>query len=491
MVMKKYQLALFLTAVLALAGIELVSASTYSVTVAQANQTQAAGVFYMAPNGDDTKDGTTIATAWKTGNHQLSCGAKILVQPGAFLGDQRVVLSVQNTCPGPNGELYVTVECSGAHVQDCIVDGQGGAAFDVQISNWLIKHFTATSNVHGTGNGYGACFSAPSDPAHAAAVHHVLFVDIYAHDCVWSGSSSQGDYIAWLGVVLYHSAFQNHDGGGGCPSNISIINNVNHDTLAGPHLYVNQMFSMKAGTNHTCVDGHGLIYDGLNTHGYSGLAVIKDSMFLGNGMAGVHHFNSKSVTFHEDHLTIWGNGQATLAGVVTSDYNFQLSGPAATTNSIIQATVANQSFDPRATCPNAAGGPGEPCPMRYAIGDYYETANISNTDVYAPNGQYCWSYGRYGVCPTGLQYDVMFTGTVNVDPQFVNTATLPSTAPDCSQKTSVNECMAPEIAGFRAQNTTVAGMGYRPPGACAPDADWPTWIPVSLIPDGLVSKPCS
>ena len=139
--------------------------------------------------------------------------AKILVQPGAFLGDQRVVLSVQNTCPGPNGELYVTVECSGAHVQDCIVDGQGGAAFDVQSSNWLIKHFTATSNVHGTGNGYGACFSAPSDPAHAAAVHHMLFVDIYAHDCVWSGSSSQGDYIAWLGVVLYHSAFQNHDGG--------------------------------------------------------------------------------------------------------------------------------------------------------------------------------------------------------------------------------------------------------------------------------------
>ena len=55
MVMKKYQLALFLTAVLALAGIELVSASTYSVTVAQANQTQAAGVFYMAPNGDDTR----------------------------------------------------------------------------------------------------------------------------------------------------------------------------------------------------------------------------------------------------------------------------------------------------------------------------------------------------------------------------------------------------------------------------------------------------
>ena len=169
MVMKKYQLALFLTAVLALAGIALVSASTYSVTVAQANQTQAAGVFYMAPNGDDTKDGTTIATAWKTANHQLSCGAKILVQPGAFLGDQRVVLSVQNTCPGPNCELYVMVECSGAHVQDCIVDGQGGAAFDVQSSNWLIKHFTATSNVHGTGSGYGACFSAPSAPAHAAA----------------------------------------------------------------------------------------------------------------------------------------------------------------------------------------------------------------------------------------------------------------------------------------------------------------------------------
>jgi hypothetical protein len=236
----------------------------------------------------------------------------------------------------------------------------------------------------------------------------------------------------------------------------------------------------------------GVFYmDGLNTHGYSGLAVIKDSMFLGNGMAGVHHFNSKSVTFHEDHLTIWGNGQATLAGVVMSDYNFQLSGPATTTNSIIQATVANQSFDPRATCPNAAGGPGEPCPMRYAIGDYYETANISNTDVYAPNGQYCWSYGRYGVCPTGLQYDVMFTGTVNVDPQFVNTAVVPSTAPDCSQKTSVIDCMAPVIAGFRAQNTIVAGMGYRPPGACVSDADWPTWIPVSLIPDGLVSKPCS
>jgi hypothetical protein len=68
---------------------------------------------------------------------------------------------------------------------------------------------------------------------------------------------------------------------------------------------------------------------------------------------------------------------------------------------------------------------------------------------------------------------------------------IPTIPPDCSKAATVLECLAFVIAGFKAQNPAVAGMGYQAPGACAFDPLWPTWIRPSDIPAGLVTKPCA
>jgi hypothetical protein len=45
-----------------------------SVVTATPPQPPQSGVYYIAPNGDDKKDGTTPATAWYTLNHPIARG---------------------------------------------------------------------------------------------------------------------------------------------------------------------------------------------------------------------------------------------------------------------------------------------------------------------------------------------------------------------------------------------------------------------------------
>jgi hypothetical protein len=482
--MKRYLLVLAFVV-----GIVAPALAAYSIII-----TPVAGgaVYYLSEAGNDANNGLTPATAWATPKHQTNCGDTILIQP-AHYGGTPFAGTFQSpnpkSCTGT--DLYLFVKGNGTHLQDVTIDGQvdgNQAAINLgNVSNIALMNLTATNNHSGVG--YNYCLGSGGTSGRSG--HHILFINVYAHDCTWSAASaSQNDYVAFIGVIVYHAAFQTFTGGGGCPSNLSIINSFNYDTKPGPHFFTAGMFSMKAGTNASCVDGHGLIYDGLNTNGFKGLAVIEQSMFLQNGMAGIHHFNSAGVTFHEKSSTVWGNAQATAAGVTMGDVNMQVSGVDTMTNMIIVSTIANMKLQ------NACPPPGEPCPTRYAIQDYYQTATCANCDVFAPNSQYCYNTGYYALCGTSPQSvngsnDVTFTSSVNVDPQFVNTSVVPATAPDCSKAITTTACMAPIVAGFTTTNPAVAGMGYQSAGACAPDADWPPWIDPNIVPDGIITKPCA
>ena len=48
-------------------------------------------------------------------------------------------------------------------------------------------------------------------------------------------------------------------------------------------------------------------------------------------------------------------------------------------------------------------------------------------------------------------------------------------------------CMATVIADFTPQSA--GAVGYQQPGACAPDAYFPTWLN-GIIPNGIITKPC-
>ena len=69
------------------------------------------------------------------------------------------------------------------------------------------------------------------------------------------------------------------------------------------------------------------------------------------------------------------------------------------------------------------------------------------------------------------------TNTYN-DPGLTNPSTLFNTAPDCTAFTNVVTCMLNAYQVYNKVIPTIAPrtMGYQPPGPCAPNANYPTWL---------------
>lgn len=77
-----------------------------------------------------------------------------------------------------------------------------------------------------------------------------------------------------------------------------------------------------------------------------------------------------------------------------------------------------------------------------------------------------------------------------------------STAPNCNSYTNVTDCMNTGYRVYANIRPVIAPttLGYQPPGACAPDAYYPTWLKGIVYlrwdrtklteNDGLVNKPC-
>jgi hypothetical protein len=63
-------------------------------------------------------------------------------------------------------------------------------------------------------------------------------------------------------------------------------------------------------------------------------------------------------------------------------------------------------------------------------------------------------------------------------------------APNGTGYATVTAMMATTIADFVPQASGAVGLGYQAPGACAPDAYYPTWLK-GLVPTGVAQKPCN
>ena len=507
-------------------GTNNIGSSNVSVALTFNNTQPQAGVFYIntvAAGANDANDGQTPTVTgghgpWRTVNHAIQCGQTIKVQPGTYPG--AVTDSQSQTWQTPTGctagNLYAKLTCNSTTL-NCIFDGttDGSRPFQINASNWAISGMTAINNKAPGSGSTAACFVLGSD---AATRHHLLLINSYAHDCTWSLSSTQGDYVGYIGVLLFHGAYDRTvvapAPDGTCPSNDSDINPVSFDTLAGPHRFYAGYVSLRAGPSApNCVDGHGLIFDGWSTTGYNKPWVIQQSIFAANALTGFHVFASVSTAGKLLTSTIYGNHQSTNqacgnqigelssgsagtagAGTVTIDHN------------IVQATVQNQ------TCtawPGNAGVGPIPSPAKiYAIADL-GSANtswtVTNTDYLGVGGQNVCPEGTGGgnpgnFCNAGTGF-INGTGNTNQDPGFGNAlASIPAAtaAPNCSADATVYACihrLGIDTALQPAAGTVAATqvMGYRPPGPCAPnDPNWPTsWIPQTLIPANLVTMPCA
>src|SRR5258708_14773546 len=172
-------------AILAVAG--PARASLQSTTPDSAPLSASGRVFYVSPNGRDSNDGRSFATAWGTVNYAVDArsgspvgpGDTVIVLPGTYpeevsfsrSGQPKDSTSLKSLFPGaallrPPSRAYSTLRVTGSYVAVVGFDVQGGAG-----------HAIDGGNVAG---------------GPAIRNHHVLIANNYVHD-----SGGRGVEVAW------------------------------------------------------------------------------------------------------------------------------------------------------------------------------------------------------------------------------------------------------------------------------------------------------
>jgi hypothetical protein len=476
---------------------------TSTVIVSGSTPPPTVGTYYIAEGGSDSYDGTTPSVQliggvthgpWASPNHTLNCSATggdiIKVQPGTYPSN----LFYLRFGPPGNGcqpGTFRTLKCDGSNLHACIITdaySPGYSPLVVGTPYWIVQGFEAVGDAN---NGDG-CLGSDYFPQYGSQYngHHVVFINNYVHDCQ-TGSAVQ-DYGAIIGFISYHSAY------GANQSGISSYELTPYDSNTNDtRVFVVGAFIFKAQNGPGSTDGEGFIFDDWDhTQSdkvpYTGKGVIEQSMFIGNGSDGVESFSGWSSRHYLLSSTAYGNARDTqscsnaLGEVLTDSSNLVI---------YHDILVSNKATNTHWCWIETAPGSGnyvqtqQPSFNVYALVCGYCNASsfVTYTDYFGVNGQHYFGY-HHAEAPG---YDYSFgAGNVQDDPVFTNPV-IPTTAPDCSLSSTVVQCMATVINNFTTHNPAVAEMGYKPPANCAPDPYWPTWIPVNVIPDGIVTKPCN
>lgn len=490
----------------------VVYASTGSGSCNDPNGCAVAGYtdYYITTSGSDSNNGTSIATAWATPNHALNCsslgGDYIHVQPGTYSNQQFGASPPNSGAPtttpfgaagtGCSGHgVFRTVQCAGTTLGACLIDNTGGGYWTVWITTpyWIFKGFQVTAPV-----GFDPCIAVGyNDGVQYAPVtsngHDVLLINNWVHDCQRTGSAI-GDYVAVIGQVNFNTAGQGTDSG------IDIYEPDNFDTNSGTHIFVAGAFVIGTTITVSDTDGEGIIHDDWDCtqhnvchQAYTGQGVIEQSMSIGNASNGVEVFNSRQSSHYLLSSTIYSNSQNTdtfgnaLGEVVTS----QNGTPLTADHIIAVATKATNTY-----CNNSGCSPaGHTTFNYYALSTLCGGGTVTNSNYFntasgsggVGNVQSCGGWTDSG----GNQ--------ANVNPSLASPA-IP-TSVNCSTYATTTACMSGLgiIGNFVAGNTSgspaINTMGYQAPGACGTDPGnsstyWPSWVPLAVIPAGIVTTPC-
>lgn len=432
--------------------------------------------YFISPTGSDSNNGLSAGSPWLTPNHAVNCGDVINAAPGTYAGSNfgPSHWGAVSSCPSASGIYFAQVKCSGLFVEDCKYAGTGTNDYGAWIdqSNWALVTGKLTS-VH---NGCGI-----ASPSAAAGVHHIAFINVEGPNCLTLGFGSSPyfgggqfgvDYFAVVGAIAYNSAA----GTTNCPSGISAYEPVASDSVSGTHQFFAGIFSFANLNVQSCAggsttsDGNGIILDdwqgdqsGFTPYAQQG--AIEQSMFLGNGGGGAVIFNNPSAPVFIKNVTTWGNAQDThhATSSTMAELNYNSAKNTSTTNGIFQATLATQNTN------NVYGA-------NVFAGDGTDT--IGGNYIFGVGGQ-----NTNIISSPGFSFGSNTTAT----PNFVAPST-PS-APNCATAVTTTACMSATVANFVAQAGGAAGLGYQPPGSCAPDALYPVWLK-GVVPNGIITKPC-
>jgi hypothetical protein len=481
-------------------------------------------VHFMSLTGKDNANGRTPATAWATANHRVNCGDVIIAEPGSYgelsgWGPVSKCPSISGGVDGTGGIYFAVLLCAGPNLGACNVSGGGtNNAIDVNRNNWAVEGFSASAP--GTGEAFFADACAT-----LAVLHHVAFInDVatnsgYGFNAGHCGNRFGNDYVAFVGSIAQNS--NAYTGGASfCGSAVDVNAPQNFDTNAGTHIFVHGMFvfaNLGPTPAFDCTsDIEPLMFDTWDGLAYTQRGVASDNLIWHNGGFGIQIFYQAkrvaTLTMVFDHNTVFDSCANEVAGMFNcSEMNFGTSSAQwniSVTNSILRTG-------------RATGAGGNPV---YATN--YDTIPASTSFPPMLTGNLLWgtATGCEGICAPNTRQPISISccnGTLLTppsgtfeDPAFTSTFDLLTNwigAPTCSGFADVASCMGwnyssqaatslTPISDLTATSVHSGGRGYRPPGRCAPDPNYPIWLKgivylhwngTSLTENaGLVNGPC-
>lgn len=476
---------------------------------------------FISPSGNDANPGTS-GSPWASPNHAMNCGDVIIAAAGTYSTEWATWGTVSN-CPstsggidGTGGVYTATVLCAGPDLTSCPHTGMR-----INASNWAVEGFKASKT---TGDGF--CFLADASATSSTRYGYIAFINDIATNCLTGFATADGGHPSGSpgnGIgewAVMGSIAQNANQEGLCIGAIDDAGPANFDSFSGTVVYYSGNFAInnQAPSCTGLADVEGLFWDTFDAHGFTGKSVMENNISFNNGGIGFAVFmqatvsSTLSMTFN--HNTSFHNLaclQAATAGAVFGDQNFNLTGGFPWTisvqNSLLQGdlstvgcgsggwiyglqvggTVGSTSFS---SSGNLIRGITGAC----HLGPVCDAGNNERAgDGYALGSD---SYGT-----------ASFTNTSDLLTNWIG-------APNCTGKADVASCMGwnngsqtatslTPIADLVATAGAAAGKGYQPPGPCAANSLYPTWVKgivylqwnsgSSTITEkaGLVNKPCS
>jgi hypothetical protein len=451
--------------------------------VQQSTTLKVGNLYYLAPaanGGNDSNNGLSPSKPWLSPKHTLNCGDVILATPSAAYSQVSFEFG-----------QWGAVNCSSGAAADvawlkCAVFDACKLSSTNQNGMWITSSYWGVAGWEVTTSGTSAICFAAYPPTSAATIHHIVFANNIANGCQSNGfamvnnGNAGVDYFTVVGNIAYNAA----QSGAQCYSGISVYQPVQFDSLAGTHIYIGGNFAWHNIDANPCgwggkpTDGEGIILDtfdgsqGKLPSPYAGQAVVSNNLLMGNGGRGLDVFNNTGSGTHSRiylvNNTIWGdngdtNQNSTYCGELMIGY------------------ASNVTVSSNIAMTNRATGCGANPIYAYYVGVGDGSDSITNNLGYSASG----TNAGLNNSP-GFAYGSNIFG---VDPRFVN-ANSPG-APNCGSAANVPGCMQAVVAGFTAQASQAAGLGYQGPVAAPKlDALFPRWLCNTSLPSDLVTMGC-
>ena len=263
--------------------------------------------YWVSPNGSDTADGLSQATAFKTLQR-----AQSVTNPGD------VVNVLPGTYTAPNARDVLQINRAGSAAAWITYKAAPGAKIQVSPNNWMgvevlapyiiVEGFEVIGNARSVTRDFALHHAhdgtIPQTNSYGVGIgsHHVRILDNKIHDNSGHGIGGGGDYVVISGNDVYGNGNWSPYATGGVSQvqqGARQFDNAPgyHNFIIGNSIHDNVELIGNAWAGGAITDGNGIIIDSnqLGTTPYTGRTLISNNVLTNNGAAGVLVYQSAHV----------------------------------------------------------------------------------------------------------------------------------------------------------------------------------------------------